>query len=185
MNRAEASKLLTSCFDSWYPTLVRYAHGVTGELSVAEDLVQEVFLRFYREIRQGFEIEKPKAWMFCVLRNDIAKHIHRGGRENLLTSSELESVVATPPAAALGDDLEPEVADVERLFDVLTTREQEVLLLRLSSLKYREIADRLDISPSTVNALLARAVRKLRRAAKEQSWNLHADVAQDTRTTLQ
>ena len=53
---------------------------------------------------------------------------------------------------------------IRDLLSVLSPREEEVLLLRLEALKYREIADQLGISMNSVNALLARALRKLQEA---------------------
>src|SRR6185312_7297835 len=49
--------------------------------------------------------------------------------------------------------------------DLLSAREEEVLLLRLQSLKYREIAERLGIGSKSVCTLLARALKKLQIAA--------------------
>jgi len=70
----------------------------------------------------------------------------------------------------------------------LTPREQEVVLLRLSSLKYREIGARLNISAKTVSVLLTRAVRKLRQAVPGASsaseWKQVEDV-EDRPETLQ
>ncbi len=54
--------------------------------------------------------------------------------------------------------------DVRDLLSVLSPREEEVLLLRLETLKYREIAEQLGISINSVNTLLARALRKLQEA---------------------
>ena len=51
------------------------------------------------------------------------------------------------------------------MFGVLSQREEEVLLLRMESLKYREIGTRLGISANSVTTLLSRAVKKLRIAA--------------------
>lgn len=59
----------------------------------------------------------------------------------------------------------PDMLDIRRLLSVLTPREEEVLLLRLEALKYREIADQLGISVNSVNTLLARALRKLQQVA--------------------
>ncbi len=122
--------------------------------------------------------------MFCVLRNDISKARRIEQRENPLPESELAETMSVWPEPML-DNSAAEVNDLERLFGVLTTREQEVMLLRLASLKYRQIAERLDISPSAVNTLLARAIRKLRRAARKQGWKPNVNVAQQNRQTLQ
>jgi RNA polymerase sigma factor (sigma-70 family) len=59
--------------------------------------------------------------------------------------------------------------EIRGLLSVLSPREEEVLLLRLEALKYREIADQLGISMNSVNALLARALRKIQVAKSEQT----------------
>ena len=185
MNQAVASKLLTSYFDQWYSVLVRYAYQPTGRLPLAEDLVQGAFLRLYRSLRQGVEIDQPKAWLFCVLRHEITKQRRADSKRSNLTEAELEEHFVVDPMDNF--PVPAEEPDIERLFTVLSTREQEVVLLRLASLKYREIAERLDISASAVNTLLARAIRKLRRAAKANAigGDLHVGMGQDIRTTLQ
>ncbi len=57
----------------------------------------------------------------------------------------------------------------ELTLSVLTEREKEVVLLRLQSLKYREIAKQLGNSEKSVATLLARAVAKLRKLGLENS----------------
>ena len=52
------------------------------------------------------------------------------------------------------------------LLAVLSPREEEVVLLRLQSMKYREIADQLGIGTKSVCTLLARAIRKLQGASR-------------------
>ena len=61
------------------------------------------------------------------------------------------------------------LGDIRDLLSVLSPREEEVLLLRLDALKYREIADQLGISMNSVNALLARALRKLQVSMLEKT----------------
>jgi DNA-directed RNA polymerase specialized sigma24 family protein len=58
----------------------------------------------------------------------------------------------------------PGIVDIRNLLSVLSPREEEVLMLRLEALKYREVAEQLGISLNSVNTLLARALRKLQRA---------------------
>jgi RNA polymerase sigma factor (sigma-70 family) len=60
-------------------------------------------------------------------------------------------------------------AEIRSLLSVLSPREEEVLLLRLEALKYREIADQLGISINSVNTLLARALRKLQAAVSQMT----------------
>jgi RNA polymerase sigma-70 factor (ECF subfamily) len=168
MDADNATRMLVSLFESWYSFLVRYGSRSTGSFALAEDLVQETFMQLYRELRKGKDIEHPKAWTLCVLRRAIARHIRtyvrQGGAPESLEVLDLmpvgQSVFAAPGV---------EWDEATRLFSVLTAREEEVLLLRLEALKYREIAARLGISASSVNTLLARALRKLQKAARSDA----------------
>jgi len=167
VTETQASALVSSLFGKWYSSLVRYAARFTGNVDLAEDLTQEVFLRLYRELRQSREIRNPKAWTLCVLRHEIGRAMRT--QERYYASQATAEALENLPAAdfeTIGSLLE--IDQVTRLFSVLTPREEEVILLRLASLKYREIAERLGISPSSVNTLLARALRKLQHFAKKR-----------------
>jgi RNA polymerase sigma-70 factor (ECF subfamily) len=165
MNPKEATQLVTELFESGYPIFLRYALRATGRSDVAEDLVQEAFMQLYKAVRTGKQVDNPKAWTFCVIRRLIIKQIRTHQRKGALQEplSVLDDLPASaffvaPPVSASDDE-------VTKLFSVLTPREEEVTLLRMTSLKYREIAEQLGISPKSVNTLLARALRKLQKAA--------------------
>jgi RNA polymerase sigma factor (sigma-70 family) len=71
--------------------------------------------------------------------------------------------------AGSAENERPGLMDIRSLLSVLSPREEEVLLLRLEALKYREIADQLGISMNSVNTLLARALRKLQQATARKT----------------
>lgn len=160
MNRKQATELINGLFDSWYPTLLRHACRLTGSVEMAEDMVQETFLCLYRALARGTTIKNPRAWCLCVLRREIMRHLRR--RQHTFTLlDDLEGMAA--------GRVEPDYAgflfhDVLRFFDRLSAREEQVLLLRMESLKYSEIAEYLGISSNSVSTLLARALRKLQAA---------------------
>jgi RNA polymerase sigma-70 factor (ECF subfamily) len=165
MNRREATQILTDLFDTWYPSLVRYAYRLTGNLEQAEDAVQEAFLALYRDLGRGATVANPKGWTLVVVRREVlrrARHNRLEGIRVALEDAESLPVMSTDPRMA--DFL---FGDVLRLFGVLTAREEEVLLLRIESLKYREIGELLGISSNSVTTLLSRAIRKLRLAAAQ------------------
>lgn len=152
MDREEAARQVGLVFDTWYPSVVRFAWRATGDFGIAEDVSQEAFMALYRELRKGTEIHNARAWVFCVVRRKIGKSV----RARLWDSLDLAESIPAPAK-------DVEVDSVTELLSVLSPREEEVLLLRLSALKYREIADELSISPNSVNTLLARAIRKLQK----------------------
>ena len=164
MTEAEATELVSSLFESWYSSLVNYISWRAGSLETAEDVVQEGFMLLYRELRSGKKVENPKGWTLTVVRRQVSKELQSSlFRETIHVPPDvLDSLTADRPHP---HQSEAEPDDVKRLFSVLSKREEEVIFLRLAAMKYREIADHLGISSSSVNTLLARALRKLQHAA--------------------
>jgi RNA polymerase sigma-70 factor (ECF subfamily) len=164
MNQEDATRTVNQLFESWGPFLVRYAVRMTRSFEVADDLVQEAFLALYRDLREGKRIDDLKGWTLGAVRNQVRKHARYLRRQ----AEDLEPCEALDRMAAL-----PSWPDVAADFDdgaplglsVLSVREEEVLLLRLQSLKYREIAEKLGIGSKSVCTLLARAVKKLQIAS--------------------
>jgi RNA polymerase sigma-70 factor (ECF subfamily) len=160
---ADACEIVGSLYRSWYIPVVRYARHKVRDYALAEDMVQDAFMALYSELRSGKAVHKPKAWLFLTVRRRIADHYRRASREEIRGQKEgsIEDVAAP--------DLPPgiENSGLSGLFGILSGREQEVLLLRISSLKYREIGDELGISSNSVSQLLSRAIRKLRTAAAD------------------
>lgn len=160
MNENDATVLVTALFDRWYMSLVRYALRTTANYELAEDLAQETFMHLYQALRAGKNIEHPKAWTICVLRRGMSRYMRDRIPHEPLDEMEI--------AGNAVNEL-PGILDIRSLLSVLTPREEEVLLLRLEALKYREIADQLGISMNSVNTLLARALRKLQQATARKT----------------
>ena len=53
MTEAEAGEAITGLYETWYPAALRFAQRISGRWDIAEDSVQEAFLRLYRELRAG------------------------------------------------------------------------------------------------------------------------------------
>src|SRR5690242_21425231 len=144
MDASESTRVVTELFESSYSILVRYALRSTGSRDLAEDLVQEAFMLLYRDIRKGVQIDNPKAWTFCVIRRLISKQI----RTHQIQSGTHEpmSVLDDLPDARISAQPAPMLDDITKLFSVLSRREEEVTILRMTPLKYKDIAQQLGIS---------------------------------------
>jgi RNA polymerase sigma-70 factor (ECF subfamily) len=144
-------------FDDWYAVLVGYAARRIGNSNLAEDVVQETFYLLYRELSAGNRIVNEKAWTFCVVRREIARQVFRlRNREISLDSPEFRDF----PFPAIEE--QPATQGIEELFHLLSPREEEVLLLSMQAMKYREIGAALGISHNTVATMHRRAIQKLR-----------------------
>jgi len=160
VNENDATNLVTALFDRWHMSLVRYALRTTANYELAEDLAQDTFMQLYQALRAGKNIEYPKGWTICVLRRAMNRQMKDQPIHEPL--DELEIVAESIPGVS-------DLTAIRNLLSVLSPREEEVLLLRLEALKYREIAERLGITTNSVNTLLARALRKLQEATIAKS----------------
>jgi RNA polymerase sigma factor (sigma-70 family) len=159
VNENDATDLVAGLFDRWYMSLVRYALRTTANYELAEDLAQETFMQLYQALRAGKNIEHPKAWTVCVLRRAMCRCM-----QDRTPHEPFDEEIAGGSVNEVQTSL-----DLRSLLSVLSPREKEVLLLRLESLKYREISDQLGISINSVNTLLARALRKLQQATAQKT----------------
>jgi RNA polymerase sigma-70 factor (ECF subfamily) len=164
MEQQQASDVLESLVGSWRSFLVRYAFRLTKSRETAEDLSQEAFLALYVDLQHGKKINNVKAWTVVVVRNLAYRdHRDRHSRGEVLESTDTLDARSGP--VIYEDD---RWESVKELFSVLTPREAEVMMLRMRVLKYREIADQLKISHKSVATLLARGLRKMHIAFKEE-----------------
>jgi RNA polymerase sigma-70 factor (ECF subfamily) len=162
-DEADACQLVASLYRSWYLPVVRYAQHKIRDHGLAEDIVHDAFMALYSDLRSGNTVHKPKAWLFLAVRRRIADHYRRSSREEAWGQQErdFDKVAAPSPPPGV------ENSGLKGLFGILSGREREVLLLRIASLKYREIGEELGISSNSVSQLLARPIKKLRGAAAD------------------
>jgi RNA polymerase sigma-70 factor (ECF subfamily) len=154
MSPQQVRELIESLFGGWYPILVRHCRRLLGDQARAEDCAQHSFLELCRTLSRGGQVDSPKAWTLTVARRQAFRDQREAQLLDRIDSGEDEPLAPPVPDAGMAGDF-------EQLLELLTPREEAVLLLRLESLKYREIAERLEISASAVNTLLARGLRKL------------------------
>lgn len=145
----------------------RYLLRKTHDAGRAEDLMQETFLRLCRHLLDDKPLENPRAWLFTVA-NNLAIDISRSDGNSVdldeQTWREIEE-----SRSALHSDPESLLIQNERLDRLqiavlnLTHLQRECLHLRAEGLRYREIAELLAISVSTVADAVRRATVRLAR----------------------
>jgi RNA polymerase sigma factor (sigma-70 family) len=121
----------------------------------ADDLLQETFLQAARQSGRIAQVAMPRAWLFGIARNLLARHLRKKSE-----SERLNSALSENSEAASADLRLPAMRDAIRQ---LPEELRETLELRLEQeLSYEEIASALDIPVGTVRSRLHNAVRRLR-----------------------
>jgi RNA polymerase sigma factor (sigma-70 family) len=138
----------------------RHLVYLTGDQALAEDLTQETFGKLYEHVEADqVELRNPRSWLLTVASNLAYNHFRAEARR--LARESLPGVSARPDTAARQENVD-DVLDVRRALARLDSRDRVVLMLRHSGFRYAEIAEALDLAPSSVGTVLARAQRRFR-----------------------
>jgi RNA polymerase sigma-70 factor (ECF subfamily) len=164
---------LSKLVETYSPRVFGLLYRLTDSRDVAEDLLQETFLRVVRVIGEYRHVGKFESWLFRIAANlarDRARQFVRRGRPAAFEESEQGEPPATTRSRN-GDDPAEGLAQREAEHRVaaslrrLSDGEREVLVLRhYSGHSFREIAAILGIPLGTA---LARAHRGLQRLRQE------------------
>jgi len=132
----------------------------------AQEVTQEVFLRLYQTMRKGTPIENLRGWAFRVAHN-LGLKVRSKERSFRAVDADWDRF------AHPSNSPESELLDKERnqrvaaAMEELSPQQRNCLYLRSEGLRYREIAEVMGISSSTVNEFLRRAIARLAKAANE------------------
>ena len=152
---------LAVLFERHHVSLFNFFLRLTGNSSISEDLVQEVFYRIlnYRATYKGES--KFTTWMYQIARNTHIDYLRRKKEEYPLEDQWKESI---SPELSPHQELE-KGQDIQLMREALAKlplKKREVLILsRYQNLKYKEIAELLDCQIGTVKAHVHRAIKDL------------------------
>lgn len=143
------------------PRLLRYSARIVGDATIAEDIVQETFLRAWQRRNELDANRDPRPWLFTVARNLCFEALRARGRT---------IAMAEPPEQQRNDDdpIDQVEAAAERGFvrealASLPARQREMLLLKeVERVEYARLAEHLGVTEPTARVLLFRARRRLR-----------------------
>jgi RNA polymerase sigma-70 factor, ECF subfamily len=155
--------------------ILKLALRITGSLSDAQDIYQEVFLKAYKKL-ECFRFECSfSTWIFRIATNTSLDHLrkNRQRKENDVTRVNTEGEdydlmnqlsddrpACNPEKELLRSELR---GSIFRALRRLTPQERKVFELKhLHGLKTRAISEMLNTSGGSVKTCLVRATRKLR-----------------------
>ncbi|MBC7293183.1 MAG: RNA polymerase sigma factor [Thermoleophilia bacterium] len=159
---SRARRLVNSLYLGHYSKLVRYADRVGESRASAEDAVQEAFLRLFRYLLQGGDIEDPIAWLLAVIRRNIVRACQREARQRALYMEMTREFGEDGGQSEAGGPHWARAGELGKLFASLSGRQRQVLLRLKQGYTYREIASDLGVSTNTIKTLRARALHKMR-----------------------
>ena len=156
-NRKDGIRML---FDRYYRPLVLYAGTLISDDTMAEDLVQEFFVRLWEDdYLERIESKALSSYLFSSVRNSCYTYLHKN--DVMRARVDFTSIdVAADSAAALSQEIVDRVTAVIALMPEQTGRVLNCVLMQ--DMKYQETADELHVSLNTVKTLLRNGMRLLR-----------------------
>lgn len=141
--------------ERYYAPAVAVARSRLRDDDLAQDVVQETFVRIFRG-RMRYDPAQPfAAWFYTVLRNIATDVIRRQGRYQ----RKLKLLAAEPEAEVRVD---ASACDCETLLSYLQDSDREILIYHhIHGMSLRQIAGVLRITPEAAKKRAQRAMKKL------------------------
>jgi RNA polymerase sigma-70 factor (ECF subfamily) len=165
---SDLEKEVTQLYDDLREPLLRYISSFGLSLQDAEEIIQEAFLSLFLHLRAGKPRSNIRGWIFRVAHNLGLKRREKNHRalKIMVNSDEcpVESQLDTT------SDPEQQASLLQRrkrllaVLNALPEQDRQCLSLRAEGLRYREIAQVLEISLGSVALSLARSLSRLGRA---------------------
>jgi RNA polymerase sigma-70 factor (ECF subfamily) len=155
--------------------LYRLARGIVGRASEAEDVVQEAYVRAFRNLDTFRGDSALSTWLSRIVINEALGRLRKARREGKVTDLDAVRAEIIQFPGNAGDDPERTMAQrqilhlVEEATDKLPAAFRAVFVARvIEGLSMEETAELLGIRPETVKTRLYRARQMVRRELDAQ-----------------
>ena len=161
--RTGDEKVFEKLFKDHYPVLCGYAKKYINDIDQAEEIVQDMFFNFWQK-RDKMDINiSVEAYLFRSVRNsclNYLKHLKVREEHRLATNIELKRKEQEVYDNVVALELQERI---DRVIEQLPKERKRIFKMsRYEELKYKEIAERLNLSVKTVEAQMSKALKFLR-----------------------
>ena len=159
------------------PRVRDYIRMMVKDRDVADDIMQETFIKVVRVIDEGRYADNGKflSWVLRIAHNQVIDHFRATKNSQAVNESDagynmlgtLRFAENTVEDRMISQQIEE---DVRRMIDLLPDEQREVVMMRYySGMSFQEIADQTDVSINTALGRMRYALINLRRMIKEQN----------------
>ena len=150
-------------FNYYFPRFLRIAHFYVNNNEVAEEIVMDVFAKLWKNRKKLQEVDNCNNYAYTLIKNQSLNYLKKNKISleslNEYSSSKMIEYIE-PEKLYLGKEL---VAELEKVVRILPPRCQLIYrMVREDELKYREVAEILNISKKAVENQLLIAMKRIR-----------------------
>ena len=167
LNNAPQDRQFSEAFDRFYPFIFKFCCArLSGNCDLAEDCAQEAFYVFFCKLRDGVQIENPKAYLVKTANLIV---MNRRTKQTAERARTAEEAAALQLVSAERAEAKPEFRDLTAyILKNLNKADGEVFRLRyLQGMSLAEIAGQTGNSITALTSRLSRMRIKLRQIIEE------------------
>ena len=150
-------------FTSLYARLFHFAFSLVKAKQPAEEIVSDVFIKIWEKRKELDKVKNLKVYLYIAIKNTALNYLTK--QKKIITediekfADQFKSVYFNPEQLMITADM---VALIHQAIENLPSRCKMVFkLVKEDNLKYKEVADILNISEKTVENQLAIALHKI------------------------
>ena len=154
---ADQRKKFEQCIEACAGSLYRVAFRLTGNATLANELVQETYLNAWRSIDSLKDTNKLRSWLFAIMRNQYSKIVIKENKA-ISTTDQIEGIGTAETTRR--QELRRAVQEAVNELD--EKHRLPVLLVSMEGMTVDQAAEILQIPRGTVLSRLSRGREKLK-----------------------
>jgi RNA polymerase sigma-70 factor (ECF subfamily) len=150
-------------FDLYSDGLMRFSYSILNNKELAEETVSDVFFKMWQHRKNLPRIENFKAYIFTSTRNIALNYLDKEKRERVMSLEDIRVPLLLDEICPETELIDKELKEaIGRAIDHLPERCKLIYsLAKIEQLRYKEIAQILDISVKTIDHQLTIAIKKI------------------------
>ncbi|WP_077618219.1 sigma-70 family RNA polymerase sigma factor [Bacillus sinesaloumensis] len=172
MDREEKDYILEKMMIEYGDELVRLAFSYVKDAELAKDMVQNTFIKCYKNLDTFRYDAQIKTWLYRITINECKDYLRSWNYKMVQVRSFINettrSILPSTEKSVLTKHDNEEM--IENIFSLPKIYREVIYLYYYESLSTEEIANVLDISVNTVKTRLRRARQKLKSIIKEAEF---------------
>lgn len=150
-------------FIGLHKPLIRFAYGILKSTDDAEEVVSDVFMSIWQNRIKFAGVESPLLYIYTSVKNRSLNVLTKQKRQDAADAAQwlvpLNSVSFNPEELMISQET---VFRIRKAIDELPARCRLIfILVKEDGLRYKEVAELLNISIKTVEAQMAIAMRRM------------------------
>ena len=150
-------------YHHFYKKLLQFAFVLTRNKEVAEELVEDVFIKFWKNRKNAENIRNVKVYLYSATKNTCLNYLSSKAHENITQPFDVINIELANPLSPDQILIYRETySKIKSAIETLPPRCKMIFkLIREDGLKYKEVGEILNLSASTIEAQMTIAIRRI------------------------